>query len=108
VLALDRQLRLHSPSQAFAQAFGLVASDLEAQPLAAISGGAWNQAPLRERLQRLFDSNPQPTDAFDDFVFEADFVGLGRRRVTLYGRRMLHQGQPTPWVLLGVRAIAAV
>jgi two-component system CheB/CheR fusion protein len=108
VLALDRQLRLHSTSQAFAQAFGLVAADLEGQPLAAISGGAWNQPALRDRLQGLFDNPTSHADALDDFVLEADFVGLGRRRVHLYGRRMLHLGQPTPWVLLGVRAIEEV
>jgi two-component system CheB/CheR fusion protein len=105
MLALDQQLRLHSPSQSFAQAFGLAMADLEGQPLAALSGGAWNQPALRERLQRLLDSHTPQADAFDDFVLEADFAGLGRRRVHLYGRRMLHQGQPTSWVLLGLRSI---
>jgi two-component system CheB/CheR fusion protein len=105
MLALDQQLRLHSPSQSFAQAFGLAMADLEGQPLAALSGGAWNQPALRERLQRLLDSHTPQADAFDDFVLEADFAGLGRRRVHLYGRRMLHQGQPTAWVLLGLRSI---
>jgi two-component system CheB/CheR fusion protein len=108
VLALDRQLRLHSASQAFAQAFGLVAADLEGQSLRAISGGAWSQPALRERLQSLFDSPTPQANAINDFVLEADFVGLGRRRVHLYGRRMLHLGQPTMWVLLGVRAIEEV
>jgi two-component system CheB/CheR fusion protein len=105
MLALDQQLRLHSPSQSFAQAFGLAMADLEGQPLAALSGGAWNQPALRECLQRLLDSHTPQADAFDDFVLEADFAGLGRRRVHLYGRRMLHQGQPTAWVLLGLRSI---
>ena len=105
VLALNQDLRLHSPSLAFAQAFGLAAADLEGQPLATLSGGAWNQPALRERLQRLLDSQTPQADAFDDYLLEADFAGLGRRQVTLYGRRMLHLGQPTPWVLLGVRAI---
>jgi two-component system CheB/CheR fusion protein len=108
VLALDQHLRLHSPSQAFAQAFGLAAADLEGQPLLALNGGAWNQPALRERLQRLLDSLTPQADAFDDLVLEADFAGLGRRRVHLYGRRMQHQGQPTPWVLLGVLAINEV
>jgi PAS domain-containing protein len=105
VLALDNQLRLHSPSLAFAQAFGLATADLEGQHLTQLNGGAWNHPGLRERLERLLTSFTPQTDAFDNFVLEADFVGLGRRQVRLYGRRMLRQGQPTPWVLLGVRAI---
>jgi len=106
VLALDQQLRLHSPSKSFAQAFGLAVADLEGQSLMALNGGAWNQPSLREQLQRLFE-NPVPR-SFDDVVLEANFAGLGRRRVRLYGRRIQHQGLPTPWVLLGVRAIEEV
>lgn len=103
VVALDRQLRLHSPSQSFAQAFGLALADLHGQTLATLNGGAWNQPALREQLQRLFESPDDPS--FDNLVLEADFGNVGRRRVQLYGRRIQHQGKATPWILLGVQAL---
>ena len=108
ILALDQQLCILSPSHAFAQAFGLRPTELLGQPLAAVGGGAWSDPVLRKRLLRLFDADATAADEFDDLPLETDFAGLGRRRVLLYGRRMLHQGLATPWVLLGVRAVEEV
>jgi two-component system CheB/CheR fusion protein len=105
MLALNSQLRILSPSTSFAQAFGLNPADLLSQPLTALGGGAWNQPELRRRLLRLFEPDASDADEFDNLLLEADFAGLGRRRVHLYGRRMLHQGLGTRWALLGVRAV---
>ncbi|RYY21147.1 MAG: hypothetical protein EOO36_01545, partial [Cytophagaceae bacterium] len=106
ILALDEQLRILSPSHAFAQTFGLNPAALLGQPLPAVGGGAWNDPVLVARLQRLLEADATEADEFDDLPLEADFAGLGRRRVLLYGRRMLHLGLATHWVLLGVRAVA--
>lgn len=108
MLALNSQLRILRPSASFAQAFGLHPAELLDQPLPTLGGGAWNQPELRRRLQRLFEPDATAADEFDNLLLEADFAGLGRRRVHLYGRRMLHQGHATRWVLLGVRAVAEV
>jgi two-component system CheB/CheR fusion protein len=105
MLALNPELRVLSPSRSFAQAFGLAGTELSGQMLTALNGNAWNQPRLREYLAALFKADATEDDEFDDFVLEADFVGLGRRRVHLYGHRMLHEGQPTGLVLLGVRAV---
>jgi two-component system CheB/CheR fusion protein len=94
MLALGRDLRVLSPSRSFAQAFGL-----------AVNGNAWNQPALRERLAALCKADATEADEFEHILLEADFVGLGRRRVHLYGHRMLHEGQPTGLALLGVRTI---
>ena len=66
-----------------------------------LRGSTFNQVLL------LLDGST-PSAEFDDLVFEADFPRLGRRRVCLYGRRMLYQGQPTGRVLLGVRSLEEV
>lgn len=108
MLALDSQLRILSPSTSFAQAFGLNPAELLGQPLATLGGGAWNQPELRRCLQRLFEADATEADEFDSLLVEADFAGLGRRRVHLYGRRMLHQGYATHWALLGVRRVAEI
>lgn len=101
-VALDGALRVRLANHAFAEAFGLVAAEIRGQPLAALSGGAWNQPALL--AQPLDPTHPQ--DQFDGLALTADFVGLGPRRVVLYGRRLLRQGQPTGQVLLGVEVAA--
>ncbi|MFD1468035.1 CheR family methyltransferase [Hymenobacter caeli] len=105
VVALDADLRVYLANEAFAAAFGAPAAALRGQPLAAIGGGAWNQPALLTQLAGLLDPAADPTAHFDDLVLTADFAGLGRRRAVLYGRRLLHQGQPTGRVLLGVQVL---
>ena len=107
VLALDAELRVYLATQAFAQTFGATAAALHGQPLARIGGGAWNQPALLGQLRQLLDP-ADPVHHFDGLVLTADFAGLGRRRAVLYGRRLLHQGQPTGRVLLGVQALEEV
>ncbi len=102
VVALDAELRVYLANQAFAQAFGTTAAELHGQPLALANGGAWNQPALLAQLAQLVDP-ADPADHFNDLLLTADFAGLGRRRTALYGRLLLHQGQPTGRVLLGVQ-----
>ncbi|WP_239691866.1 CheR family methyltransferase [Hymenobacter coccineus] len=91
-VALDAQLHVRLANHAFAQAFGLVATELRGRPLVVLSGGAWNQPALLAQLAQLL--NPaHPQDQFDGLELTADFAGLGPRRVVLYGRRLLHEGQ---------------
>ncbi|WP_223652915.1 CheR family methyltransferase [Hymenobacter psoromatis] len=101
LLALDADLRVYSANCAFAEAFQENQAELPGQPLAALAGGAWNQPALLAALHQLLD--PTAASEFEDLPFEADFPRLGRRAARLYGRRLLHQGQPTGQVLLGVR-----
>jgi two-component system CheB/CheR fusion protein len=105
VLALNRELRILSPSRAFSRAFGIAPNGLAGQVLTTLNGGAWNQPILRERLRQLLEATAAEADEFDNLILEVDFAGVGRRRVHLYGHRMLHQGRPTGQVLLGVREI---
>ncbi len=105
MLALDHELRVLTPSRSFAQAFNIPPTALPGPIFTTLSGGAWNQPQLREWLLRLLDPTATEADEFDNLFLEADFAGLGRRRVRLYGRRMLHHGQPTGQLLLGVRGV---
>lgn len=107
LLALDVELRVYSANRAFAEAFQEKAADLLSQPLAALGSGAWNQPALHQQLRALLDP-ATPNSELNNLEFEADFPRLGRRRVRLCGRRLLHQGQPTGQLLLGVRAVEPV
>ncbi|QKG58166.1 PAS domain-containing protein [Hymenobacter sp. BRD128] len=101
-LALDADLAIVSANQAFADAFRQPLAGLAGRPLASL-GGAWAQPALLQQLQQLLDL-ATPTAEFSGLALTADFPGLGRRRVVLYGCRLLHQGQPTGQLMLGVRA----
>ncbi|RZK57903.1 MAG: PAS domain-containing protein, partial [Hymenobacter sp.] len=104
LLALDADLRVHRANRAFAEAFQEPAAELAGRTLASLGGGAWNQPALFRQLLLLLDAE-SPVTTFDDLTLEADFPHLGPRRVRLYGRRMLLQGQPTGRVLLGIQAL---
>jgi len=106
-LALDASLCVLSANQAFADAFGERLDGLIGQPLGSLGGGAWQQPALQQQLRMLLDAQA-PSLEFDGLALEATFPGLGRRRVVLYGRRLLHQGQPTGQLVLGVRDLLEV
>ena len=105
LLALDADLRVYSANCAFAETFREDPATLPGQPLAALSGGAWNQPTLRQCLAELLDP-ASPRTEFENELLTADFPRLGRCLVRLYGRRLLYQGQPTGQVLLGVREVS--
>ncbi|TFZ64047.1 PAS domain-containing protein [Hymenobacter sp. UV11] len=105
LLALDTDLRVYSANRSFAEAFQENPAELVGQPLAALGNGAWNQPALHQYLRALLDP-PTPGPELDNLEIEADFPRLGRRRVRLYGRRLLHQGQPTGQLLLGVQEVS--
>jgi two-component system CheB/CheR fusion protein len=106
-LALDAQLRVLSANPAFAATFGEPLAGLPGRALASLGGTAWRQPALHQQLRQLLDET-SPSAEFEGFVLDADFPGLGRRRALLYGRRVLHEGQPTHQLMLGVRALEAV
>ncbi|MGI4759289.1 MAG: CheR family methyltransferase [Janthinobacterium lividum] len=105
-LALTTELTVLSANQAFTDTFGEPLARLVGQPLARL-GGAWQQPVLQLQLQRLLDP-AVPTFEFSNLTLEADFTGLGWRRIVLYGSRLLHQGQPTGQLMLGVRSLEEV
>ncbi|MGI4740118.1 MAG: CheR family methyltransferase [Janthinobacterium lividum] len=107
LLALDAGLRVFSANRAFAEAFQENAAELPGQPLATLAGGAWQQHALQEQLQLLLDPDSPETE-FENLTLVAEWPRLGRQRVRLYGRQLLHQGQPTGQLLLGVRSLEPV
>ncbi|MCR5887882.1 PAS domain-containing protein [Hymenobacter sp. J193] len=101
VVALDGSLRVYFSNRSFAHLVGIEADELAGQPLAELAGGGFNQPPLLERLQHLLDAG---TDAyeFSNLKLDVALPGQPRCRLSLYGRRLLHQGQTTGRVLLGI------
>ncbi len=105
-LALDAELRVLSANQAFAELMRQPVPALVGRPLTSLAGGAWQQPALLQQLRALLDLRI-PTTEFDDLALRLTLPGLGMRQVLLYGHRLLHEGQPTGQVMMGVRAVQA-
>ena len=104
LVVLDGELRVVTVSPAFAAAFSVTPAVVRGQMLTQLSNGVWNEPALHEHLRTLLDAD---TAAFDDFQLNATFPGLGERRIALYGRCILNEGQRTGYLLLGVQTIDA-
>ncbi|QKG54126.1 CheR family methyltransferase [Hymenobacter sp. BRD67] len=102
-LALNANLVVLSANQPFADTFGEPLARIVGQPLAQLDG-AWQLPELHEQLLLLLDP-AGPISEFSGLTLEASFTGLGRCQVVLYGCRLLHEGQPTGQLLLGVRSL---
>jgi two-component system CheB/CheR fusion protein len=100
----DADLRLVFANRAFADLAGRPAAELAGLTLAALAPAAWDQPALRTALLRLLDPAEPATD-FDNLTLEVPLPGRGPRRLRLYGQRLLHDGQPTGRVLLGVEQV---
>ncbi len=105
LLVLDPELRVLTASRAFLATFGLEGTTpIKGHPLTRLNGGAWQHPALHAALRNLLGPDGPP-DGFDDLTWTADFVGLGRRRLTVYGRPLQREGHATGSLLLGVQAV---
>lgn len=108
VIVLDAELRVLTLSRSFATTFGLSVAAVKGQPLSQLHDGAWQDATLRRALRALLAAAAATAAAFDDLTWTAIFDGLGTRRVTVYGRRVQLDDQPTGPLLLGVQHVEEV
>ncbi|GGG57630.1 chemotaxis protein CheR [Hymenobacter glacieicola] len=112
LLVLDGDLRVVTASPSFLQAFRLTAPEVQGQPLASLSNGAWDNPGLERHLQALLApailTETATEAAFDSYVLEAQFPELGRRRLVLYGRAILRGGHQTNRLLLGIETLEVV
>lgn len=105
VADFDSELRLGFVNHAFSELLQRRPADLVGQSLAALGPAAtWDQPALRTALLDLLDP-ATPAPGFDHLTLEVELPQRGRCPVELYGRRLLHEGQPTGRVLLGVSRV---
>lgn len=106
LLVLDPQLQALTMNPAFAALFQLDVAASQGRPLAALSGGAWQQLPVHQQLLHLLD--PTSPAELNELLLEADFGPAGRRRLRLYARRLsaAADGHLVAGLLLGVAAVA--
>ncbi len=102
-VALTGDLLVLSVNQAFAELLHQPVADLVGHSLLSLGGGAWQHPPLLQQLRVLLDPATSATE-FDGLALRLVLPGQPAQPVLLYGRRLLHEGQPTGQVMLGVRA----
>lgn len=98
LLVLDHELRVKAANRAFCDLFRTSAEDTEKQFLFDLGKGQWNIAKLRELLEDILPKNSH----FENFEMEAEFPGVGRKKLVLNARRIADDGKKTQWILLAM------
>ncbi|NOX62088.1 MAG: PAS domain S-box protein [Chloroflexi bacterium] len=101
LLVLDGALRVVSANRAFYRAFHTTARETEGRLIYELGGGQWNIPELRRLLEDILPSNSH----FDDFEVTHEFERIGRRVMRLNARRIRHDGEETPWILLAIEDV---
>jgi len=98
LLVLDADMRVRAASRAFFEIFEVSREETEGRLLYDLGNGQWDIAELRRLLGEILPRN----NAFDDFVVEHDFVGIGRKVMVLNARRVVGQIDQSPLILLAI------
>jgi two-component system CheB/CheR fusion protein len=95
LMVLDEALRVRSANQAFYRFFKSTPEQIQGKLLYELGSGQWNISALRSLLEDILPKDK----SFNDFVLEADFPELGRRRLLLNARR-IERRDGTPAMIL--------
>jgi two-component system, chemotaxis family, CheB/CheR fusion protein len=95
LLVLDPQLRVVLANQSFYRIFQVQPLEVEQQLLYHLCNGAWNIPSLRSLLEEILPTS----SSFQDFVVDQVFPGIGRKMLSLNGRR-LEQASTQPGCIL--------
>ncbi len=101
LLVLDAGLRVVSANKAFYALFQVSPEDTARKLVYELGNHQWDIPALRKALEEILPQSNQ----FKDFVVEHDFPLLGRRKMLLNGRRIMHDGAETQTILLAIEDI---
>jgi two-component sensor histidine kinase/PAS domain-containing protein len=86
LLILGWDLRVRSANETFYTMFKVDPAATKGRLVYELGNGQWDIPRLRELLEKVLPGN----DAFDDFVVEHDFEGIGHRVMVLNARKIDH------------------
>lgn len=101
LVVLDGTMTVVAASQYFYRFFGLAPSETIGQSFLELADGQWDIAPLREALASLL---PQDS-SFNELEIDQVFAGIGRKRMLLSGRRLVHAPGKSPLILLAMEDV---
>ena len=96
LLVLDRNLRVMRANRSFCRIFDVNPANTEGQLLYQLGNGQWDIPKLRELLEQVLPKN----QSFEDFEVEYDFPQIGHQRMLLNARRVLHDADGEPAMIL--------
>ncbi|MCY2958984.1 MAG: PAS domain S-box protein [Planctomycetota bacterium] len=102
LLILDATLRVRSANRAFYQTFQVSPSETEGHLIYELGTGHWDIPDLRILLEDIVSKS----SVFDDFEFEHNFPGIGRR-VMLLNARKLRAGHHGELLVLAMEDVTA-
>lgn len=95
VLILDRGLRVVSASSAYLETFEVTQKETVDNLLYRLGNGQWAIPGLRSLLDNVLSTG----ESFDDYVMEHDFERIGKKAVSVCGRK-IPQGRKMPPLIL--------
>jgi len=101
LLLLDDSLRVVYANPSFRRAFVTRREAPKGTPLSELSGGRWDTAPLRRRLERVLEEG----EAFEDLELRKSFPGSGSRVIRLAGRVLSGEEAESRMILLAVEDV---
>ncbi|MDP2707686.1 MAG: PAS domain-containing protein, partial [Burkholderiales bacterium] len=101
LIVLDGGLRVVSASRPFYAHFQVAAEETVGREIYDLGNGQWDIPALRELLENILPHD----QAFEGYVVEHDFPGLGPRRMVLNARRIVTAVGNTELILLAMVAI---
>jgi chemotaxis protein methyltransferase CheR len=96
LLVLDKHLRIVTANRAFCHMFNVERPQVQDQPFHALAGGQWNIEELKSQLADILSWHI----AVEAYEVESDIPGLGRRRMQLNAREILHKPNDRALILL--------
>jgi chemotaxis protein methyltransferase CheR len=101
LLVLDGDLRVVAASRSFYATFQTTPAETQGRLVYDLGTGAWNNAALRELLERIIPEH----GVMDHFEVEQDFPTIGPRTMLLNARKVFYQGDLNTTLLLAIEDI---
>jgi two-component system CheB/CheR fusion protein len=98
LLVLDGDLRVKTANQAFYKLFHVRPAETENRFVYNLGKAQWDIAKLRELLERILPKNSR----FENFEVDAEFPGVGRKKLVLNARRIADERLKTKSILLAI------
>lgn len=100
-LILDAEFRVKLANQAFCRIFQVAPSETDDRVIFDLGNGQWDIPMLRSLLEEILPKN----SSFHDFKVEYHFPKVGHRVMLLNARKVVGEGNLTPFILLAFEDI---
>lgn len=98
LLVLDGDLRVTTANRAFYELFQVRPRETENRFVYNLGKAQWDIAKLRELLEDILPKSSR----FENFEVDAEFTGVGRKKLVLNARRITDEGLKTKSILLAI------